>query len=133
MEKMEPIFDLHERTLRFATQITKYVRTFPRDVAGFEYGKQLIRAGCSPGSNYEEADAYASQDEYIYKIGICLRESKETRYWLKLSKAAFGETELNTWLLGEVNELIRIFNSMAAKAKKRSKTTKPKNSKSKKD
>lgn len=124
MEKMEPIFDLHERTQRFATQITKYVRTFPRDVADFEYGKQLIRSGCSPGSNYEEAEAFASPNEFIYKIGICLKESKETRYWLRLSQEAFGEAELNIWLLDEVDELIRIFNSMVAKAKKRSKTSK---------
>jgi four helix bundle protein len=116
---MEPIFDLHERTFRFAVQITKYVRTFPRDVVGFEYGKQLIRCGCSPGSNYEEADEAASPKDFIYKIRTCLKESKETRYWLRLSKAAFGETELNARLLNEVNELIKIFNSRLAKAIKR--------------
>ena len=131
MEKIERIFDLHERCLRFATQIAKYVRTFPRDVVGFEYGKQLIRAGSSPGSNYEEADACVSHDDFIYKARICLKESKETRYWLLLSKAAFGESELNTWLFGEVNELIPIFNSMIAKAVKRSQSAKSKNGKSK--
>jgi len=119
MEKMEPIFDLHKRTFRLAVQVTKYVRTFPRDVVGFEYGKQLIRCGCSPGSNYEEADESASPKDFIYKIRTCFKETKETRYWLNLSKAAFGESELNTWLLGEVEELIRIFNSMLAKAIKR--------------
>jgi four helix bundle protein len=95
MEKLEPIFDLHERTFRFAVQVTKYVRTFPRDVVGFEYGKQLIRCGCSPASNYEEADEYASLKDFIHKIRTCLKESKETRYWLRLSKEAFGESELN--------------------------------------
>ncbi len=130
MEKMEPIFDLNERCLRFATQIAKYVRTFPRDVVGFEYGKQLIRAGSSPGANYEEAEACGSPSEFIYKARTCLKESKETRYWLLLSKAAFGESELNTWLFGEVNELIRIFNSMIAKAVKRSQAATPKSDKS---
>ncbi len=119
MEKMEKIFDLHERTFRFAVQVTKDVRTFPRDVVGFEYGKQLIRCGCSPGSNYEEADESASPKDFIYKIRTCLKESKETRYWLKLSKAAFGETDLNIWLLNENDELIKIFNARLAKAIKR--------------
>jgi four helix bundle protein len=128
---MEPIFDLHERCLRFATQIAKYVRTFPRDVVGFEYGKQLIRAGSSPGSNYEEAEACASQNDFIYKARTCLKESKETRYWLTLSKAAFGESELNTWLSGEANELIPIFNSMIAKAVKRSRAANSKADQSK--
>ena len=104
MEKMEPIFNLHERTLRFAVQIVTYVRSFPRDVAGFEIGKQLVRAGCSPGSNYEEADAAAGTKDFIFKIRTCLKESQETRYWLSVSKAAFGESELNTWLLQEVHE-----------------------------
>lgn len=122
MEKMEPIFDLHERTKRLAIQIAKYVRTFPRDVVGFEYGKQLIRAGSSPGSNYEEADESASPKDFIYKIRTCLKESKETRYWLRLSKAAFGDAELNVWLLNEVDELIKIFNSRLAKAIKRNKS-----------
>lgn len=119
MEKMESLFDLRERTLRFAIQIIKYVRTFPRDVAGFEIGKQLVRAGCSPGANYEEADACASRKDFIYKLRTCLKESQETHYWLSVSKAAFGETELNAWLLQEIHELILIFNSMIAKAIKR--------------
>ena len=122
MGKKEAIFDLHERTFRFAVQVTKYVRTFPRDVVGFEYGKQLIRCGCSPGSNYEEADEYASLKDFIHKIRTCLKESKETRYWLRLSKEAFGETELNIGLLNEVEELLKIFNSMLAKAIKRNKS-----------
>jgi len=131
MEEMEPIFDLHERTFRFAVQVTKYVRAFPRDVVGFEYGKQLIRCGCSPGSNYEEADEATSPKDFIYKIRTCLKESKETRYWLRLSKEAFGETELNTWLLNEVNELIKIFNSRLAKAIKRNKSQEPNDNESK--
>jgi four helix bundle protein len=122
MEKMEPIFDLHKRTLRFATQIVKYVRTFPRDVAGFEIGGQLIRSGTSPGANYEEADACAGPKEFIYKIRTCLKESQESRYWLTLSKSAFGESELNTWLLNEVDELIRIFNSIIVKTIKKRKS-----------
>jgi four helix bundle protein len=130
MEKMEPIFDLHERTLRLAKQIAQYVRTFPHDVLGFEYGRQLIRSGSSPGSNYEEADACASTNEFIYKVRTCLKESKETRYWLTLSRAAFGEFELNTWLLGEVEELIRIFNAMITKAVKRDQSKKSKSDKS---
>ena len=124
MEKLEPIYDLHERTLRCAIQIVTYVRMFPRDVAGFEIGKQLVRAGCSPGSNYEEADAAGGSQDFVFKLRICLKESQETRYWLRVSQAAFGTSDLNAWLLHEVNELILIFNAMIAKTIKRSKTSK---------
>lgn len=100
-------------------------------MVGFEYGKQLIRAGSSPGANYEEAEVCGSQNDSIYKVRTCLKESKETRYWLLLSKAAFGESELNTWLFGEVNELIPIFNSMIARAVKRSQAAESQNNQSK--
>ena len=130
MEKMEPIFDLHERTLRFAIQTIKYVRTFPRDIAGFEVGKQLVRAGCSPGANYEEADAAAGTKDFIFKLRTCLKESQETRYWLRVSQAAFGASDLNTWLLQEVHELILIFNSMIAKTINRGKISKSTNEQS---
>ena len=126
MDSMKPIYDLHERTLRFATHIVKYVRTFPRDVAGFEIGKQLVRSGTSPGANYEEADACAGVKDFIYRIRVCLKESQETRYWLKLAEAAFGESDLNNWLRGETHELILIFNSTIAKTVKRSKARKRK-------
>jgi hypothetical protein len=59
-----------------------------------------------------------------------MKESKEARYWLRLSQAAFGETELNTWLLNEVNELIKIFNSRLAKAINRNKSEEPNNGES---
>lgn len=127
MEKLEPIYDLHERTLRLAVQIVTYVRTFPRDVAGFEIGKQLVRAGCSSGANYEEADAAAGSKDFVFKIRTCLKESQETRYWLRVSQAAFGASDLNAWLLQEVNELILIFNAMIAKTITRSKTAKAQN------
>jgi four helix bundle protein len=42
----------------------------------------LLKCGTSPGANYEEARGAESRADFIHKMGIVLKELKETRYWL---------------------------------------------------
>jgi four helix bundle protein len=44
----------------------------------------LLRCGTSPGANYEEARGAESRKDFIHKLGVVLKETKESRYWLKL-------------------------------------------------
>lgn len=50
-----------------------------RHVAG-----QLVRSGTSPAANYAEACAAESKRDFIHKLGIALRELRESRSWIKL-------------------------------------------------
>ena len=45
---------------------------------------QLARAGTSIGANIHEAQYAQSKKDFISKLEIALKESKETSYWLKL-------------------------------------------------
>ena len=45
---------------------------------------QLARAGTSVGANIHEAQYAHSKKDFISKMEIALKESNETRYWLKL-------------------------------------------------
>ena len=45
---------------------------------------QLARAGTSVGANIHEAQYAQSKKDFIAKLEIALKESNETRYWLKL-------------------------------------------------
>jgi four helix bundle protein len=54
--------------------------------AGRLIGKQVVRSGTSIGANVEEAQSGSSKDDFIYKMNIALRESRETHYWLRLAK-----------------------------------------------
>ena len=45
---------------------------------------QLARAGTSVGANINEAQYAHSKKDFIAKLEIALKESSETRYWLKL-------------------------------------------------
>jgi four helix bundle protein len=41
--------------------------------------RQLVRAGTSIGANYCEANDAESKKDFRHKIGVCRKESKETK------------------------------------------------------
>lgn len=105
--------DLCERTFKFGVRITKMVRRLPRDVAGYQIGKQVLRSGTSVGANTEEADAAESTDDFLHKLKIALKEAQETRFWLRTihESELLVEKEIDA-LLQEINELIKILNTI---------------------
>ena len=52
---------------------------------------QLVKSGTSVGANYCEADDAGSRKEFLYRISICKRESRESKYWLRMTAAAAPE------------------------------------------
>jgi four helix bundle protein len=50
----------------------------------FVLSKQLLRCATSIGANIEEATAAQSKKDFITKMSIASKESRETRYWLRL-------------------------------------------------
>jgi four helix bundle protein len=80
-EKKNPLSD---RLLEFAASIIQIANALPNTVAGRHVGGQLVRAGTSCGSNYEEACGAESRSDFTHKMSIVLKELKESRYWLRL-------------------------------------------------
>ena len=76
--------DLSERFLAFGARIVKLVDALPDSPSGRHIGLQLLRSGTSAGANYEEARGAESTKYFVHKLGICLKEGRETRYWLNL-------------------------------------------------
>jgi len=89
------------------------VRRLPRDVAGYEIGRQVLRSGTSIGANVEEADAAESTDDFLHKLKIALKEAQETRFWLRTihESELLVDKEVDA-LLQESNELIKILNTI---------------------
>jgi four helix bundle protein len=75
---------LSERLLGFAATVIKITDGLPNTVAGRHVAGQLIRAGTSCGSNYEEACGAESRSDFAHKMSIVLKELKESRFWLRL-------------------------------------------------
>jgi four helix bundle protein len=70
----------------------------------------LISAATSIGANYCEADDAESKRDFRHKIGLCRKESRETKYWFRMiAKAApdCKEAARSHWT--EARELHLIF------------------------
>jgi four helix bundle protein len=76
--------EIADRLLDFTVRIIKLVNALPKTIVGKHIGGQLLRSGTSPGSNYEESRGAESRADFIHKLGIVLKELKETRFWLRV-------------------------------------------------
>ncbi|HZH63497.1 MAG TPA: four helix bundle protein [Flavisolibacter sp.] len=112
-------FELQQRTKKFHVDVLIFCAGFPKNAAGFETAKQLIRAAGSVGANYRAACRGKSKADFIYKIEVVLEEADESLYWLEVIQDAkiFFSEELPT-LIKEANELVSIFNAADITAKR---------------
>ena len=76
--------DLSERLLRFAVRVGKVVNALPATRLGRHVAAQFVRSGTSAAPNYEEGCAAESRADFIHKLSICLKELRESRFWIRL-------------------------------------------------
>ncbi len=111
------LFDLEERTFKFAKRVNAYVNKLPRTISNIENGKQLVKAVGSVGANYIEANESLSKKDFVMRIKICRKESKESRCWLKLTEPHQEDIKEKEALIQEATELMKIFGSILEKSK----------------
>src|SRR2546426_819774 len=75
---------LADRLLDFSVRVGRAVDALPDTRLGRHVAGQLVKCGKSPNANYEEACAAESRKDFIHKVGICLKEMRESKGWLKL-------------------------------------------------
>ncbi len=106
-------YNLEERTAKLGENIIKLSHKIPKTPTNISIISQLVRAGTSVGANYCEADCAESRKDFEHKIGICKKESKETRHWLRmLATAEPNLTNEARLLWKEADELNLIFTSI---------------------
>jgi four helix bundle protein len=110
MEKRR-IYDLEDRTKRFAKNVADFVQKLPRTLAHREYVPQLIRSSGSIAANYIEANESVGPNDFPMRVRICLRESKESALWLELCNAGNLEQE-RLALVDEAHQFVRMFSAM---------------------
>ncbi len=84
MERENKKYDLEERLLNFALQITEIVEGLPDTKVCNHLGGQLLRSGTSPALNYGEAQSTESKKDFIHKFKIILKELRETSITLRI-------------------------------------------------
>src|SRR5688500_9858406 len=75
---------LLERFIDLAVASGGLVDRLPDTRLGRHIAGQLVRCGTSPAPNYAEACAAESRDDFIHKLGICLKELRETDVWIRI-------------------------------------------------
>jgi four helix bundle protein len=102
-------YDLHERLLVFACDMIRAVQFLHRRgpiARALSY--QILAAGTSVGSNYEESDGASSIADFLSKVRIALKEAKETRFRLKVCRrSGLLDVEFEP-LVQESDEIVRI-------------------------
>ena len=113
-------FNLEGRLLEFASAVIDLSEKLPGTRAGNHVAGQILRSGTSPYPNHGEAEDAESREDFIHKLKICLKELRETRRWARLIKhKSWVEDDVTlVFVLGESDELIRIFFSSVQTAKK---------------
>ncbi len=112
-------YDLEEKTFQFAQDCRNFIHLLPRTISNVEYFKQLTRSASSPVANYIEANESLSKKDFLHRIKICRKESKESRLWLRLIQAGTKPNLLTQQklLIQEATELTKIFSSILKKSK----------------
>jgi len=111
--------DLSERLLNFAVRVGKVVNALPRTRLGRHIASQLIRSGTSAAPNYEEGCAAESRADFVHKLSICLKEQRESLFWIRLITES-GSLSKNKMadLQDECSQLCKILAQSIVTAKK---------------
>ena len=88
VENKQAGFDLEERTAKFGEAVLLFAKKIPNNPINYPLISQIVRAATSVGANYCEADDAVSKKDFRNKIGLCRKESRETRHWLRMISSA---------------------------------------------
>ncbi len=111
-------YNLEERTAKFGEAIIDFAKELPKNEITLPLISQLIRAGTSVGSNYCEADCAETKKDFVHKLGICKKESRESKHWFRMIARAVPEKkDVSRKLWQEANELNLIFIAIVRKSR----------------
>ena len=114
----QKIYDIRERTFKFAERILEIAEMLPSTPACNVIRTQLIKSGTSVGANMEEADGTVTKPDFVNKVVIARKEAKETHSWLKLIKNKYIKDEFIFSDVEEIREIINIFSAIITKTRK---------------
>ncbi len=117
--KREARYDLEERLLEFAATVVQLADLLPNTKAANHIAGQLLRCGTSPLANHGEVQAAESRKDFLHKLGICLKELRETKRWLRLIRLlSLVDQATSITAVAEVEQLVKIFAASIRTAEK---------------
>lgn len=118
--------NVQDKAFDFAVRVVRLYQYLVKEHKEFVLSKQLVRCGTSIGANINEAQAGQSKADFIAKMSIASKESREAKYWLELLciTGYLDNTQPHvTSLLNQNEELIKILTSIVKTSQANSKIT----------
>ncbi len=111
--------ELENRLIKMAQNINKLCKNLDGSFIAIHLSKQIIRSSTSAALNYGEAQASESRKDFIHKIGIVLKELRETQISLELLGDSTKRSEINYIEIcaDECAQLVAIFHKTVMTAK----------------
>lgn len=82
--------------------------------------KQLFRSATSVGANYREGLGSESENDFIHKISVSIKETHESQYWLELLvDGGYISREQSTEIYAVSDEFVRMMTSSVITLTKR--------------
>ena len=107
--------DLQKRLFAFAVDTIRAIRKLPKASEYLIIARQLIKSSTSSGANYNEAQAAVSKADFTNKVGISLKEMRESNYWILIIIEILDNPDEWLRLDKESRELMNILGSIYAK------------------
>lgn len=110
---------VEEKSFKFAVRIVRLYKYLTERKSEKILSKQLLRSGTSIGANVAEAQQAQSNADFISKMNIALKESTETKYWIKLLRETeYLKVEESKTILDDCSELEKLLVSIVKTSKK---------------
>ncbi|MBE7047544.1 MAG: four helix bundle protein [Ruminococcaceae bacterium] len=109
---------IETKSFDFAVRIVNLYKYLTDTKKEFIISKQLLRSGTSIGANVAEAEQAQSRPDFISKMNIALKETSETKYWIKLLQATkYLSMEENSSIYADCVELEKLLVSIIKSSK----------------
>ena len=109
---------VEEKSFRFAIRVVNINKLLCSQRKEYVLSKQLLRSGTSIGANIAESQNAQSRADFLSKLEIALKETSETKYWLRLLHATdyLTDSEFNS-IFSDCIELEKILVSIIKSTK----------------
>lgn len=119
---------IREKAMNFSVRMY-HLNEFLIEKRKYSIADQVFRSGTSIGANLSEAVRAESEQDFVHKYGIALKEAEETLYWLELSqRVELIDARLYESLRYDCEELIKLATSIILSVLRKIKNAKPHNS-----
>ena len=120
MENKEKRNIIIEKSFSFSVRIVELYKLLRFKKNEYVLSKQILKSGTSIGANIAEAQEAQSKKDFISKLYISIKETSETKYWLKLlTKTKFIDENYSQVLHKKLSEIHNLLTAIIKTSKEK--------------